>query len=614
VAALMADGFADWLLNIVRRDGEPPLAHTIPDETISRIKNAADIVDVVEEYVVLKRSGRNYLGLCPFHAEKTPSFTVSHEKQMFYCFGCHTGGNVFSFIMQHEGLSFPEAVRMLAGRCGIEVPDRHMSAEQKKRLSEKDKLFRINELAANYFQHTLNDARIGQQAKAYLLGRGMTKNLIEGHRLGYAPDRWDGLLRHLESKRVPLGLIATSGLIVQRKGRNGYYDRFRNRIIFPIVNLNQQVVGFGGRVLGDGMPKYLNSPETPIYNKSGSLYGIDRARQSARAASSMYVVEGYFDALAMHLYGIENSVATLGTALTPEHVQLLKGMVGESGRVVLVYDSDRAGIKAAQRSIPVFEQGFLDARILVLPEGYDPDDFLRERGPDAFLKRAKKAQGMVPFLIDSAIQRHGMSIAGKVNIVSAMQAPLANVRDSVARSLYIQQLSEKLNIDESVIMQKIRQSAGKKTLKRHRASAEQVAHVIQGSRRLECQILAMMMRYPLMIPEIVQRNVVDFFEDASLRGIAQMILGQGESGAGDIAAVVDKIEDPQYRNLVSRLAFDEQRWDRQGCERLLGQFEQHHNRRSASDLQRRIEAAERNNDVELVSKLLEQKQRHAVLK
>ena len=590
------------------------MAHTIPDDTISRVKNTANIVDVVEEHVVLKRTGRNYTGLCPFHAEKTPSFTVSPEKQMFYCFGCHTGGNVFSFIMQHEGLSFPEAVRVVAGRYGIEVPDLRLSPDQKKKISERDKLFRINELSAAFFSGSLDDPQIGKQAKAYLLARGMTRKVIEGHRLGYAPGRWDALLRRLESKRVPLELIARAGLIVPRKNKNGYYDRFRDRIIFPIFNLNRQVIGFGGRVLGDGLPKYLNSPETPIYHKSRSLYGIDKAKPKARSSAKVYIVEGYFDALALHMYGIENAVATLGTALTAEHAQLLKGLVGESGQVVLVYDSDQAGIKAAQRSIPVFEQNYLDARILVLPEGYDPDDFLRERGPDDFLKMADSALGMIPFLIDSAIQRHGLSIEGKVRAVAQLQEPLGEIRDNVARALYVQQLSEKLNIDEAVIMQKIRRTADDRMPQRKATPGSEISQVVQDSQRLECQILAMILRYPLMIPEIVGRNIVDFFEDASLRGIARMILAHGHSGDCDLSDIVAKIDDPHYRNIVSRLAFEEQHWGRQGCERLLLQFEQHHNRRAGNDLQRRIEAAEKNNDVKLLSELLKQKQQQAVIK
>jgi DNA primase len=591
--------------------GELLLARTIPDETISRVKNTANIVDVVGDNVVLKKSGRNYLGLCPFHTEKTPSFTVSPDKQIFYCFGCHTGGNVFSFVMQHEGISFPEAVRFIAGKYGIEVPDHHLSPEQKRQLSEKEKLLRINQLAAGYFKAALLDVRVGQRALTYLLGRGMTQKMFDAHQLGYAPDRWDGLLHYLEGKHVPIELAAKTGLIIPRKDRGGYYDRFRDRVMFPIFDLNQQVIGFGGRVMGDGKPKYLNSPESVLYNKSRSLYGIDKARQEARKTSHVYLVEGYFDVLALHLYGICNAVATLGTALTGEHVQLLKGMVGPSGRVVLVYDSDEAGIKAANRSVTIFEQGFLDAQILVLPEGYDPDDYLREHGPDDFVKAAERAVGMMTFLIDSAVKQFGLTLEGKVKVVSALQEPLAGIQDSVARALYIKQLAERLDIDETAIMERIRQTVGNVP---ELNSAEQVQMpqvAAEESLRIEEQIVAMMLRYPAMIQQIVGRNLLDYFKDDQLKAIAQMISHQDPEQGMSVGDMVSMIEVPYYRNMMTRLAISEQHWDRQGCERLLAQFESRNRRHDSQALQRRIEAAEKENDTALLCELLKQKQRAA---
>jgi DNA primase len=587
------------------------LARTIPDDTIRRIKNVANIVEIVGESVVLKKSGRNYLGLCPFHAEKTPSFTVSPEKQIFYCFGCHTGGNVFSFVMQQEGLAFPESVRSLASRFGIEVPDHSMTPERKRQQSEKDKLYRINEIALAFFRSTLRDSKLGQKAMTYLLGRGMTRKVIDAHQLGYAPSGWDGLSRHLQHKKVPRDLFEKSGLIIPRKEGNGHYDRFRERVIFPILNLNQQVIGFGGRVMDQSMPKYMNSPETTIYNKSRSLYGIHLAKKTARSTDTIYVVEGYFDVLAMHLNGIENCVATLGTALTVEHVQLLKGMVGANGRVVLVYDSDQAGIKAAQRSISVFEQGFLDAHILVLPKGYDPDDFLRDHGPDQLMKAAEKAKGMVPFLIDSAIQEHGLALEGKVKVVASLQQPLAAVTDTIARSLYIKQLAERLDIDESVLMEKIRRTEVKD---RSHAMVDRRGPdtgPVKESLRLEQQIVAMMLRHPAMISEIVGRNLLDYFEDATLREIALMAAQHTEDDKSRAADLVSMINDPGYRSLMAKLAIDDQLWDRQGCERLLTQFEGRHQRQVKLKLRREIEAAEKNNDMDLLLKLLQQKQKQA---
>lgn len=587
------------------------MARSIPEDTIRRIKNTANIVDLVSESVVLKKAGRNYLGLCPFHAEKTPSFTVNLEKQIFYCFGCHTGGNVFSFLMQHDGLSFPEAVRTLANKYGIEVPQERLTPAQQEQLSERDKIYRINEMAMAYYQRMLNEPQQGQKAMAYLLARGMTRKVIDGYRLGYAPDRWDGLLNHLKGRKVPLPLMNKSGLTIARKDRSGSFDRFRNRVMFPILNQSQQVIGFGGRVMGDESPKYLNSPETPVYNKSRSLYGIDKAKQKARTSGKIYLVEGYFDVLALHLYGIENAVATLGTALTAEHVQLLKGLIGQTGQAVLVYDSDQAGIKAAKRSISVFEEGFLNAHILVLPSGYDPDAFLRENGPDDFLALAEKAVGMMAFLIESAIQEHGLSLEGKVQVVSLMHQPLASIQDSVARSLHIKQLAERLGIEESVIMDKIRQAASRPAGTGDAPQSAPQQAILPDEQRLEQQVLAMMLRYPVMIPEIVGRNLLDRFEDDTLKAIAQMILERPADGGDAVADLISTIEKPRYRNLVTRLALQETHWDRQGCERLLAQLEARQLRRFTHDLQRQIEVAEKNKDFELLGRLLRQKQNQA---
>lgn len=584
------------------------MARSIPSDTINRIQNTANIVDIVGERVVLKKSGRNYLGLCPFHTEKTPSFTVSPDKQIFYCFGCHTGGNVFNFIMQHEGVSFPEAVRSLADRYSIEVPDHRLTPEQKKQLSERDKLYRVNEIALAYYRSELLDSRTGQQAMAYLLGRGMTRKIIDKYQLGYAPKRWDGLLRFLQQKKVPRGYQQKSGLIVPRKDESGFYDRFRDRIIFPIFDLNQHIIGFGGRVTGDGMPKYLNSPETPIYNKRRSLYGIDKANQAARNSGTVYLVEGYFDVLAMHLYGIENCVATLGTALTIENAKLLKGMVG-SGYVTLVYDSDQAGIKAAQRSIAIFEAEALDAKILVLPKGEDPDSFLRERGPDDFFKAADQAKAMMTFLIDSAITRHGSTIEGKVKVVSELNKPLIQIQDTIARSLHIKYLAERLDIDETALRDRLRRDAVNDHASAKAAGARMPA--ADNGRRLEQHIVAMMLHCPMMIPEIIGRNIMDLFEDINLKAIAEAIAQQGDKGRGAAADIVASLDDDVYRTLLAKLALDDQSWEPQGCERLLNQFEERHRRQKKNELQHRIVAAEKDNDMDLLIKLLQEKQQQA---
>jgi DNA primase len=545
--------------------------------------------------------------LCPFHAEKTPSFSVSSEKQMFYCFGCHTGGSVFNYLMKQDGLSFPEAVRRVASRYGIEVPDERMTEAQRRQLTEKEKLYQINEVACSFFQQALHDKHGGQRAMTYLLKRGMTKAIIDGHKLGYAPQGWDGLLHHFAGRRISRELAEKSGLLVPRKSGSGHYDRFRDRIMFPILDTSRQIIGFGGRVMGDDQPKYLNSPETPIFNKRRSLYGIHIARQPARAEGRVYLVEGYFDVLALHLYGIENSVATLGTALTPEHARQLKGLVGD-GEVILVYDSDQAGIKAAQRSIDVFEAESLSTRILILPDGEDPDSYLRTHGPDEFLGLASDALNFFPFLIQRAVEKHGLSLEGKVKIVTELQDSLASVNDSVARALYVKELAERLGIAEGIVLEKIQKAGGRPQRHARRQESVEKRKVIDSRQRMEIQLIAMMMRFPPTIDEVIERGFLDTFEDTILMGIARTIADWSRNGEKDLVDMVSSIEDPYYRSLIARLAVEESQWDRNGCGRLLKQFEDRQQRRKNADLQQQIEVAEKNGDYELLSILLRRKQ------
>jgi DNA primase len=506
------------------------LAAYIPDEKITAIKNAADIVDIVSESVSLRRAGRNLLGLCPFHAEKTPSFTVSPDKQIFYCFGCGAGGNVFSFLMKNDGLTFPEAARALARRYGIDLPTRKMSTHEKKKLTERETILTLNGEAMAYFCDCLLSEDRGQQAKGYLIKRGITRKTIDEFRLGFAPDGWDHLIRHFRSRRKPDQMVLRAGLIIPRKNREGHYDRFRNRIIFPIFSAQNQPVGFGGRVMDDALPKYLNSPETPVYNKSQSLYGVNRARQRSRETQTVYVVEGYFDLLSMHQFGIENTVATLGTSLTADHVRILKGFVGEGGRAILVYDSDQAGIKAAQRSVSVFQKGMLDARILVLPKGHDPDSFLMDFGPDDFIKAAKQAMGMIPFMVESAVDKYGLSIDGKVRIVNELKSAILATADPVARSLRVKQLAERIGVDETIILQKVRHAApapGRAAWLpgRPETSKKPVSSPVRGETyRLERQVVTMMLQFPEMIADIERGRIMDHFTDPGLAEIGQDII------------------------------------------------------------------------------------------
>jgi len=598
------------------------LAVFIPEDKISEIKNSVDIVDIISDIVLLKKVGRNYVGLCPFHTEKTPSFTVSPEKQIFYCFGCGTGGNVFNFLMNHDGLSFFEAAKMLANRYGVEIPAQTMSPEQKRRISERESLLAANKQAMDFFKHSLLSDNRGKIALEYLKKRGIEKDNITKFNLGFAPAGWDNLINYFSKKNISRELVEKSGLIIKRKSENGYYDRFRNRIIFPIFDVGKQVLGFGGRVMDDSLPKYLNSPETSVYNKSRSLYGLHIAKEHCRASETVYIVEGYFDLLALHQHGILNSVATLGTSLTQGHVRILRGFVGKNGGFILVYDSDEAGIKAAERSIKVFDKEHADAQILVLPEGYDPDSYLFEFGYKSFMNAASKAKSIIPFLIDSAVKKYGLSVEGRIRIMSDLKQPLANINDSVKRSLYIKELAEIIGIDEAAVMEKVRIVSGNKSIKPNKELPDKMQDrnlALKGDRH-ERKIIAMMLQFPEILPEIISRNILDHFEDESLKLIGQLVLKQRDrdglrdelhdvstQGNGLVSDIINSINDREKRSIIASLSIGEDKWGREGCLKLLSQFELFRKRQEKTLLQK-IKIAEESNDYELLLELLKKKQ------
>lgn len=595
------------------------MAIFIPEETVLEIKNAADIVDVVSEVVHLKKSGKNFLGLCPFHSEKTPSFSVSPEKQIYYCFGCGVGGNIFSFLMKHEGLAFPEAARTLARRYGIQIPTKSLTREQKKRMNERESLLNINRQAMDFYSRALRSGSAGVRAMSYLKNRGFSSEIIDRFHLGYAPKGWDHFLNFISKKGTPLALVEKSGLILPKKDKGGYYDRFRDRIIFPILDVNQAVIGFGGRVLDDSLPKYLNSPETPVYNKSRSLYGLHTAKDKCRTTETIFIVEGYLDLLSLHQHGIENSVATLGTALTEEHVRLLSRY---APRMVLVYDSDEAGIRSALRCVDifwkehvdfsrgdVFREEKADTHILVLPSGHDPDSFLMENGADAFQQAASQAPSIITFLIEQAIGKHGLTTEGKIRIIAELQRPLAAINDKVARSLYIKQVAERIGIDENIVLEKIREHRSVKSKEPSRARND----LADKGSRLEKQIIAMMLQFPAILPAIKMYDVIDYIDNEVLQSIGRTVLEMQLSSSQQISELLTSIEDPVQQNLITSLAMIEESWDENGCLKLIKQFVMTRNKHRDSKILKQIKSAEEKNDQETLHKLLKEKQKLAVM-
>jgi DNA primase len=588
------------------------LAFYIPEEKISEIQNVADIIDIVSESVLLKKAGKNHIGLCPFHSEKTPSFTVNPEKQIFHCFGCGAGGNVISFVMKHDGVSFPEAVQALAKRFGVEMPTRNMNPAQKIEMSEREQILDVNRHAMQYFQQTLFQEFSGKPGLQYLTERGISKNTLERFHIGYVPDGWKNLVEYLSRKRIPRNLLIKTGLVVENKQKTGFYDRFRNRIMFPIFNTGNQVIGFGGRVLDNSLPKYLNSPETLVYSKSSSLYGLHIAKSECRKTGTAYIVEGYMDLLALWQHGIQNAVATLGTSLTSEHVRILKG---HCEKVVLVYDSDEAGLKAAARSIEIFNKEYLNALILVLPNGHDPDSYLFKNGEAAFRAIAQEALGAMEFLMESAIRKNGMSLEGKVRTVTSMKDYLANTSDHVSRSLYIKKLAERLNIDDSAIMEKIRETIQKQKTENNRAgiihsinqqsTRMSEAGLSNESDRMEKKIIAMMVQYPEILPEICKQNILSCFENKVLSRIGVLILEQHEKGDRSVSSLIVRVNDPEQEKFIASLAIENNKWNHAGCLKLIKQFVLSKNKRN-HDLLMRIKTAEAQNDDKLLIALMEQ--------
>jgi DNA primase len=424
----------------------------IPEAKVQEVRERTDIVELVSSYLPLKRSGSNHLGLCPFHGEKTPSFNVNAVRQIFHCFGCGVGGNAFAFLMRMEGLSFPEAVRRLGERVGIEVEEETLTPAEVRRREENERLVRINEVASEFYHRILLEDPEGGAARRYLRERGYDSETARGFRLGYAPDRWDSLARHLAEKGFDPALTRERlGLIRPGKEGRGDLDLFRRRLLFPIFDLRGQVVAFGGRVLDDSLPKYINSPESPIYHKGRTLFGLYQAREAMRQSGTGIVVEGYFDQLALARAGFASAVATCGTALTEEHAGLLKRYCE---RLLLIFDQDSAGRKATFRAMDTLLPLGLPAAVVTFAAGEDPDSFLARHGAAAFQERLAAARPVLEVYIEAVLAGQGPGIEGQARGVEMILEKLRLLPSDIERSLYLRALAQRTGLDEALLQRK----------------------------------------------------------------------------------------------------------------------------------------------------------------
>ncbi|MBL8151355.1 MAG: DNA primase, partial [Blastocatellia bacterium] len=401
---------------------------------VEELKSQADIVRIVSDYISLNKRGKNYVANCPFHNEKTPSFNVSQTKQIFHCFGCGVGGDVVGFIMQIEHCDYIQAVKTLAAKLGVAYVE--TSQDTKRNSEDREELLQINLWATEFFQQQLEDSAEGQQAIDYLEQRGIKRHIQKELKIGYAPDSWDSLSKYLQTCGATTSQIERSGLVTLKENSTGYYDRFRGRCIFPILDAQGRTVAFGGRVIGSGEPKYLNSPETVLYTKGKHLFGLYYAKEAIRKQGFAILVEGYLDFILPYQEGIQNIVASLGTALTEHQVRLLARYL-DSPQIVVNFDPDKAGVAATKRSLEILLQQGYKVNVLTLPEGYDPDTFVRKQGVSAYRQLLKKSQPYIDYVLAQSMKDHDVARpAGKAAILNAVLPFLAKVPDRIERSEY----------------------------------------------------------------------------------------------------------------------------------------------------------------------------------
>lgn len=520
------------------------------DELIEEVRMKNDIVDVISGYVRLQKKGSSYFGLCPFHNEKSPSFSVSRQKQMYYCFGCGAGGNVFTFLMEYENLTFVEAVQMLADRAGVELPKMDYSKEAKERADLKSTLLEINKLAAQYFYVQLKGEQ-GQIGYNYLKNRGLSDETITAFGLGYSNKYNNDLYRYLKSKGYSEDHIRQAGLISTDE-KNGVYDKFWNRVMFPIMDVNSRVIGFGGRVMGDAKPKYLNSPETPIFDKSRNLYGLNRARSSRKPY--FLLCEGYMDVIALHQAGFTNAVASLGTALTPGHASLIKRYVQE---VYLTYDSDEAGTRAALRGIPILKAAGISAKVIRMDPYKDPDEFIKNLGAEEFERRIGNARNGFMFSLEILQKDYDMnSPEGKTAFFREVARKLTGFEDELERNNYIEAVAKEYKVSADSLQKLVVKTAISDGLAKpvERAKVTQEKQVKKEDGHLNCQkvLLTWMIEDQRLFGSISRYISPDDFTEELYRTVAELLYEQYANGELNPAKILNHFtEEETHREAAS---------------------------------------------------------------
>lgn len=586
------------------------------EEITAEIKERADIVQIIGEHVNLKRSGVRYLGICPFHHEKTPSFSVHAGQQFYHCFGCKESGDVFSFMMKYHNLDFQGALKALAQRYHIELPERKKSKKQQELDQRRELMFAVNKKAASCFRRCLLESEGSKKARHYLEKRGIRADLQERYQLGFAPSPddvgWNFLGSQFDNRERDLAIAL--GLLAQKQHR-GTYDRFRNRIIFPIYDSRGRVAGFGGRILGNENPKYLNSPESIIYNKSRLLFGLFHQRDAIRNQRRAVLVEGNFDLLSLISYGFDPVVAPLGTALTREQVRKLKPLVDE---VVLLFDGDEAGVKAVERSVSLFLAEQVSGRVVVLPPEHDPDTFVREHGIGALNKLIEQAETLPEFVLDRLVARYGLTLDGKGKIIEDLRPLMSAAVSPLQRSVWASHFAKILGVDPEVILaQSPKAAVAQMPTEPQSAASSQPARLKPLSGPLKA-IVTFMVLHPEHLPLLEEDGLADVLS-GTIGEVIFLQLGilrdqqRSELYPEDLLTVLPEGEE---RSLVASLLFHAPEYDKSGQveENDMSELEEMREwlkmfglRKRSDQLMTDINEAQKNNDFNAISELMQQK-------
>lgn len=530
----------------------------IPDEIIAQILERTDIVQTISAYIPLKKAGRNYKALCPFHTEKSPSFVVNPDKQIYHCFGCAEGGNAINFVMKQERLEFPEAVRKMADRVGIVIPETGNVNPKIKDL--KQSICQINELATQFYHQALMSERdpAVNAAREYLKGRGISSEIVQKFRVGFALDSWDGLLTFLRSKDINLSLLEKAGLIIAREKKDGYYDRFRNRIVFPIFDIKAQCVAFGARTMRkEDTAKYINSPETEVYVKGQHLYGFHLSKQAVTQEDHAIVVEGYMDFIMPFQAGVQNIVASLGTALTAEQIRLLRRY---TQNVVMLYDTDKAGEAAIIRSLDLLIEEGMNVKVATLAEGDDPDSFIRKYGADALKERLKNSQSLFEYKLKWLREKHdGRTVEGRAKICGEMLPTINKFENAIIRAEYLRQLSQALSVSQEALFIESQKFVSMMNNQLREIQPKKVVQPIaQPPRRVEWSILKLILEDEQFVSRTKEEVELSDFQDESIRNIITEIYRLFEEGKEiNPVSLINSFSDERVLKIISSLSVEE---------------------------------------------------------